>query len=670
MEISSLEIIINWMTQHAVWFNLFIFIVAMSESLLVVGLIVPGFLLMVGFGALIATGHLAFWPTTLIAIAGAIVGDGVSYWLGLHYKYQLQRMWPLSRYPSLIKQGQQFFNKHGKKSVMLGRFFGPLRAIVPTVAGMSNMPARQFYLSNIFSAIVWAPLYLLPGILFGMSLQLAKEFAGQITFIIIITIAIILIVTQIIRTLYGWLAPQADVLSYRLIIWARTHPILGSIPNSLVNPKQSEIRAITIFGFMLVFSALSFIVFNHYLLNTLLLNNIDRFIATQFVLLQHPFATKLAVFINTLSQHNFVFTSALLFAIWNFYYRFYKAIFFICAALLLPWAFVLLVNFFGLSFRAFNQDTYSATSLIIIAISVYGFITICLTKNLSDKITRVLYSLFFIFISFIVFSKLYLGLQSFSSLFGHFLFGCIWLAILGISYRRHPIIAPQKYKSATLVTRLITIVCVSLLSVVFIQNYQIRAIPDQSAKHDFLIGYDGWLETGWEILPSYRNDLRAHLKHPLNIQWMASENNIIETLNTSNWQQVENTTKQYLNWFKDTSVPTRLPIVKHIHEGEYNTLSFIKSLSNTRIAIIRLWPSGYLIQGTGSKEKLWVGEVAFSEIMKTTYLNYLLTVDDFDQTSQYLKNNLQTTYEIRTKAVSKQTKTNWNGEILLIKGAD
>lgn len=357
MTINSLEIFINWMTQHAVWFNIFIFIIAMSESLLVVGLIVPGFLLMVGFGALIATGHLDFWPTTLIATAGAISGDGISYWLGQRYKQQLQCMWPLSRYPSLIKQGTQFFEKHGKKSVVLGRFFGPLRAIVPTIAGISNMPAKQFYVSNIISAMIWAPLYLLPGILFGMSLQLAKEFAGQLALIIVITIVMALIITQVIRTLYGWLAPQADVLSYRLIIWARKHPFIGSLPNSLVNPKQSEIRAISSFAGLLIVSALTLIIFNHYLFNTLFLNNIDSFIQKQFIILQHPIATNIASWFSLFSQHNFVFSAVALFAIWNFYFRSYKPIFFITAALLLPWSLVLLVNVFSLSFNAFSQQS-------------------------------------------------------------------------------------------------------------------------------------------------------------------------------------------------------------------------------------------------------------------------------------------------------------------------
>lgn len=667
MTINSLEIFINWMTQHAVWFNIFIFIIAMSESLLVVGLIVPGFLLMVGFGALIATGHLDFWPTTLIATAGAISGDGISYWLGQRYKQQLQCMWPLSRYPSLIKQGTQFFEKHGKKSVVLGRFFGPLRAIVPTIAGISNMPAKQFYVSNIISAMVWAPLYLLPGILFGMSLQLAKEFAGQLALIIVITIVMALIITQVIRTLYGWLAPQADVLSYRLIIWARKHPFIGSLPNSLVNPKQSEIRAISSFAGLLIVSALALIIFNHYLFNTLFLNNIDSFIQKQFTVLQHPVATNIASWFSLFSQHNLVFSAVALFAIWNFYFRSYKPIFFITAALLLPWSLVLLVNVFSLSFNAFSQQSYSSTNLFIVAISVYGFITIFFTKKSTNKLSRIFYTVFYIAIFLLAFSQLYLGHQMFSSLVGHFLFGSIWIAVLGIAYRRHPL-SEQKIPTPTsFSTKLITITSLALFLVIFVENIELKNQNTSKRTTSFIMGYDAWLESGWDILPTFRNDIRAFQKHPLNIQWIANKETIIQTLNTSNWQQENNTPRKYSNWFKNTNNPLKLPIVKHIHNGQYNALAFIKPISNNRLAIIRLWPSGYYTQSKNSKTKLWVGEVAFTKVTSAPFLNYLTTIDDFKNTSQSLTDNLSATYETRTKSFVSKSDNNWDGEIILIK---
>jgi len=666
MAINSLEIFLNWMTQHTIWVNVFIFIIAMSESMLVIGLIVPGFLLMVGFGALIATGHLEFWPTTLIAIAGGISGDALSYWLGKHYQQQLQRMWPLSRYPTLITQGQIFFKKHGKKSIALGRFFGPLRAIVPTIAGMSNMPTTQFYFSNILSAMVWAPLYLLPGILFGMSLQLAKEFAGQLVFLIVVIIVLMLVVTHAVRSLYGWLAPQADVLSYRLLIWSRNHPIIGAMPNSLVNPQQSEIRALTGLGVLLSISSLILIILNHYLFNTLFLDNINIFINKQFVLLHHPITTDIAIFFNYLGRYTIILSSISLFAIWNFYIRNYKAVFFILAGLLLPLITMLLVNIFSLSFNSFAQHYHGIThSLFIFTVSVYGFIAICFAKGLGEKFSLIIYTLVILFLLIIAFAQLYMGTQVFSTLLGHFFFGLIWVSILGIAYRRHPASVIRTKKP--LLTTIVSLAGLALLVIIFSTNINIPTEKILQQRTRFIIGYNAWLESGWKILPEFRNDIRADQKQPMNLQWSADKKTIIKTLRASQWLPVHNTTTMYFNWLQNISNPLKLPIVKHIHNGQYNQLTFSKQMPDKRLAIIRLWTSGYYTRNKYIKKQLWIGEIAFSKITYTPFLNYLTTVHAYKNTIELLQKNLDIPYAVRSYSLNSKIKNNWDGKILLIK---
>ncbi|VAW93731.1 hypothetical protein MNBD_GAMMA23-696 [hydrothermal vent metagenome] len=669
MTIDSLEIFLNWMTQNTVWVSLFIFIVAMGESMLVIGLIVPGFFLMVGFGALIATGHLSFWPTVLIAITGAIAGDGLSYWIGKRYQQQLQRMWPLSRYPTLIKQGQTFFKKHGKKSVVLGRFFGPLRAIVPTVAGMSNMPPMQFYVSNVLSAMAWAPLYLLPGILFGMSLQLAKEFAGQLALLIVLAIVLVLITAHLVRSIYGWLAPQADVLSYRLLIWARNHPIIGSMPNSLVNPQSSEVRAITGFGFLLLTSTLILIILNHYLFNTLFINNVDAFIHKQLLLLQHPIANDVATFFNYFGNYNIVFSGVALFSIWNFYNRNYKAIFFIIAGLLLPWVTLSLINTFSLSFNSFSQHYQGMThSLFMLAVSVYGFMAIYFVKGLTSKTSLIIYTLVILFLFAIAFAQLYTGIQVFSILLGHLFFGLLWVSILGIAYRRHPIQNASTETKKPLSITLISILGIVLLIFTINNNIKIPAEKPHPQKSRFIIGSAAWLESGWEILPRFRNDIRGEQKQPMNIQWAADQATITDALNHSGWQQVNNTTEKYFNWLKNIGDLLKLPIVKHLHNGQYNILTFRKQLTDKRLAIVRLWPSEYYLKSEGTKKPLWIGEVSFSEITRAPFLNYLTTVSAFNNATDILRNSLKsTTYEIRRYSVESKIENNREGKVLLIK---
>jgi len=68
---------------------------------------------------------------------------------------------------------------------LFGRFVGPVRPVIPAVAGMMQMPAGRFLAVNVASALVWAPAYLLPGIAFGASLELAAEVAGRLAVLVL-----------------------------------------------------------------------------------------------------------------------------------------------------------------------------------------------------------------------------------------------------------------------------------------------------------------------------------------------------------------------------------------------------------------------------------------------------------------------------------------------------
>jgi membrane protein DedA with SNARE-associated domain len=79
-------------------------------------------------------------------------------------------MWPLSRHPTLLPKGEAFVKRWGVLAIFIGRFFGPLRASVPLVAGIFQMPFLQFQVANFTSAFIWA------GVLLTMGDGVAKIF--------------------------------------------------------------------------------------------------------------------------------------------------------------------------------------------------------------------------------------------------------------------------------------------------------------------------------------------------------------------------------------------------------------------------------------------------------------------------------------------------------------
>lgn len=165
----SLNDVINWVRdvvrQHEGLAIPIIFFLAFGESLPFLSLLLPATVILLALGALISESSIAFWLIWTATAVGAFFGDWLSYWIGHHYQHRVVDMWPLSRNPQLLTRGHAFFERWGVLGIFIGRFFGPLRAVVPLVGGICGMPQGYFQLANIISAMIWAFGILAPGAL-------------------------------------------------------------------------------------------------------------------------------------------------------------------------------------------------------------------------------------------------------------------------------------------------------------------------------------------------------------------------------------------------------------------------------------------------------------------------------------------------------------------------
>jgi membrane protein DedA with SNARE-associated domain len=131
--------LLHLLAGHPEWTYLVVFLAALLEAIAVIGTFIPGSTAMFLAGALVGTGSLNLGWALASAIAGAVAGDGMSYWLGNRYQDTIVQIWPFRKHPQVLEAGHRFFEKHGAKSVVFARLIGPLRAIVPVVAGMLDM---------------------------------------------------------------------------------------------------------------------------------------------------------------------------------------------------------------------------------------------------------------------------------------------------------------------------------------------------------------------------------------------------------------------------------------------------------------------------------------------------------------------------------------------------
>lgn len=197
--VAVVHTIIHYASAHSDLAYGTLFLAAFLEAVPVVGSFVPGSTIILSLSAFIATGDLNFLAVLISAFGGAVVGDGLAFWLGHSYPNQIRKLWPLSRHPALIQRSEEFFQKHGSGAVLVARFLPPIRAFVPVTAGAMDMAPRKFYPINITAIAFWALVHVLPGMFAGAAYRHAGAIAGQLALPIIAGIVAIGILIWAIR---------------------------------------------------------------------------------------------------------------------------------------------------------------------------------------------------------------------------------------------------------------------------------------------------------------------------------------------------------------------------------------------------------------------------------------------------------------------------------------
>ena len=640
MDTVSLTALFDWLQQNPLISLMFVFVVACGESLAFVGLIVPGALLMVGFGALIALGYLPFGPTVIAAILGAIAGDGISYWLGFKYNRNLVSIWPFSRYPNLLTRGETFFQRHGGKSVLLGRFVGPLRPIIPAVAGMLKMPAQQFFLINILSAVFWAPLYLLPGIIFGTSLELASEFAGRFTLLLVGLIFGLWLIVWLIRLGYLWFIPLSDALMATLVNWSRRHPLAGAIPAALIEPDHPEVRGLSLLALILLLATIGFILLSQLAGYFPFIHNLNQLVFHTLQALHNPPFDYAMVFITAMGDVRLLASLVLLTALYLLITKQYLALWHWLAAFIFPLLLVELLKHFYALPRPPGMDMLQGYAYpsghATLATATYGFLAILLARDVRPPFRLLIYIIASLLILLIAFSRLYLGAHWLTDVIGGMLLGLAWAALLGIAYRRH---APERYLKRADLTFIGGLLAVCLVAYPgFMHNRQFSQYQLTHAQY-FMVE-QAWYESGWQALPSVRQDLRGHNDFSFNLQWMGSASNITEVLEAADWHSASTNLRNYFNWFNPSATIYEIPLLPHVHDGQHEELRFSKTIPPDRLFVIRLWRSQIEIQSTQGKQPLWFGYISEMEKVENLGLRYLVTTQDMMTPLQWFQSRI------------------------------
>ena len=602
-----------FITHHIVFAYGAVFLVSLSESMALVGLIVPGTVIMFGIGAIVSTGSLELGYVLMLAAAGAIAGDGISYWLGRHYKEELRRIWPFARYPNLLKKGESFLNRHGGKSVLFGRFVGPVRPVIPVVAGMLGMSPLNFTAVNVTSAIGWAIVYILPGVFFGASLAVAGAVSTRLAVLVFILLSVmwgfvwlgrrvVLLIqhqgTACFAALQGWLSVDTQV--YRAL-----RPFKRFFSYLFLREQGGGVF-LGVLALMVFIAGWGFLGVLQDILAKDPLVMADQGVYHFFQSLRTPWADYIFVAITELSDFfvNICLFGAVLVVLLG--KRCYRTAGFWTLTIAGGIGGVQLLKklihlpYPGTIYAPTSGFPSSHTTMTVI---LYGFLAILFARRLSAILRWGL----FVSVSLISFavatSHLYLGIHRLSDALGGFFIGICWASLLGIAYLKKP--------DEGIPRRLLGIV--TILVIVVAGGWHLTLYHKKNfafytpARHMHSMSMAAWTADGWQTLPTWRVDMAGEIEQPLTIQWAGSIDELSRYLSTRGWRLPPLIDlKIFLGMFSPDTPIKKLPVLPRLHNGLVDHLRLVRQDKDTRL-VLRMWPSDIKI--TDNNIPLFVGEI-------------------------------------------------------------
>lgn len=607
--------IFQWLNANPEFAGLATFLISAGESIAVIGTIVPGSVMMTLIGALIGAGIIPLWSTLIWAILGAILGDGISYWLGHYFKDRIHTIWPFRNYPQFLINGERFFYKYGGMSVFIGRFVGPVRALVPLVAGMLGMKPFRFTVANVTSAFLWAPMYMLPGFLLGAaSLEVPSEVGTRLILVVLFIVLFIVLCIWLLKKIFVLINIEFNQILdwlWRILKGSKySYFFTNLLKHHDKNRTHGQLGLAFCFIILTVFFLLLALDLAIRGPQIYILNNLFFHI---FRGLRTPNTDNVMIYITLLGDKSVLIPIILTLFIWLGWNKRWYAAWHVFALGLLTIASIKFFKYLIQVPRPWgvigNNVPYNysfPSGHTTLAIVFYLGITVFIVKMAKPKRTRLIYILISLLIAAIAISRLYFGVHWFTDILGGLLLGAALLILISLSYNRRV----EKNAGA----KGVFVIFITTLLLTYVVNvthsfYSLKSKYTQIDWPSFTISFDAWWQQKND-LPIFRIN-RYGLKSSLfNVQWLGDLNQIRETLFQNGWK-----TPPTGDWvrifYRIASVQStqHLPLIAPLYLDKRPALVLIKHIDK-RLIIIRLWDSHFFINTF--EHPLWIGSLEYA----------------------------------------------------------
>jgi membrane protein DedA with SNARE-associated domain len=605
--------LLNWLSANPGWAGFWIFVMSFIESLAFVGILVPGIIILFGIGALISFGGIDMLPIWFWGSLGALAGDVVSYALGFHYRSRLITSWPFSHFPLMLERGREFFRKHGVKSIAIGRFIGPLRPVIPVTAGMMGMSPRRFLMVAIPACIVWTPAYLIPGMLFGASLEVASEYAGRMALVLAIAVFVLWLAWWIIWTAYELLASRSANWLRHFIRWLRRHPVFRRVAGPLLDSSQSEVLSILMMGLLLVLFFWGMIMLLFLSPFSARPQSIDQAVQLYALALRNHIADPLMVALTQLSRLWVLIPTSMAVLLWLLGAGRKKAA---THWLVAMGGGVILQLLLGWSLRAtpmlVEAGFYDPSAALTFATVVLGYYAVMIARELKRRKRKWPYVITGLLLTVLVLARLYLGLDWLSGALMGVALGLFWTFVVGIAYRQR---AERSFNGV-----IASLIFFGMLAFTFAwqvgQNLDDDLAVLKVPLPEREIHQQNWWQDEWQSLPRERTRLTPAKTRYFNFQFAGNPERFGQLLSAHGWQVAEPANWRWiiLSMNPDSTEMT-LPPLKKDYLGHADIL-LLHQLGGDLLQqeTIRIWDSGVRLSPSG--QTVYLGQLASESIIQ------------------------------------------------------
>ncbi len=603
--IAALQACFDWITQHPEWSLALLFATALLDSIFIIGAFVPAGIVLFSAGALVALGSLELWQAVVMAAAGAVGGDGFSFWLGRSYGEHLFANRWLGRYPDLLNNGRRFFARYGAMSVALARFLGPMRAVVPALGGASGLGVAGFLIADVLSAILWAFTFILPGVAFGASLGLASEVAGRLAMLLLALLVAVAGMIWLTAIVNRAIQHRAEDWIGRMLDWSRRHRRLGKFGAALADPEQPETPVLAgLAALLLVISGLWLWLWAGASLHGHP-SALDAAIFQWMRDLHTPWGLELAHHLLKLSHWSVYGPASLMLLVSLLWLRRTRAAAHWAAAI----AFGALLSL-GLYMVPTLPAPYAFFGTtpphgghigrdLVVATVIYSFLPIFLAPERKPRLRSLLSATAVTVLTVVFLARLYLGVQWASVSVFSIIVGVIWAAMLGVGYRRH---SQEVLPGRRLLIPLVGVYALSLGLAWSVPTPNRSNVPVPRE-----ISAEQWQSGAWRDMAHSRIDIAGRDKQPLSLQWAGSLDEITKALLDAGWTAPPNLSgTNALRWLTGAASVADLPVLPQVHAGRHPALSLFRVSDDNHAELLRLWPTRLQLN---DGRRVWLGSI-------------------------------------------------------------